>query len=133
MRSGLRIGPVPAEADQTVVVLAMIETSEGLANVEEIAAIPGLGGLYIGPSDLTLAVGGRTSTDPAVAAEFDAAVDRIRTACKANGIIAGIHTATGAIAQQRIAAGFTFVTIASDLTHLEAAARAHLATAKGLA
>ena len=58
MRSMLRIGPTPAEANETVIVLAMIETPEGLANVEAIAATPGLDGLYIGPSDLTLAVGG---------------------------------------------------------------------------
>ena len=67
MRSGLRIGPTPAEANASVLVFAMIETPEGLANVEQIAATPGLDGLYIGPSDLTLAVGGKTSSDPAVA------------------------------------------------------------------
>jgi 4-hydroxy-2-oxoheptanedioate aldolase len=86
--------------------------------------------LYIGPSDLTLALGGQTSTDPAVATEFDAALDRIRASCDANGIIPGIHTATGNLAQQRIAAGFRFVSIASDLTHLEATAKAHLTAAK---
>ncbi len=41
MRSGLRVGPVPAQADEQTVVLAMIETADGLANVEEIAATPG--------------------------------------------------------------------------------------------
>src|SRR3954454_17355557 len=46
-------GPVPAEINDAVTVLAMIETAEGLANVEAIAATPGLDGLYIGPSDLT--------------------------------------------------------------------------------
>jgi 4-hydroxy-2-oxoheptanedioate aldolase len=129
MRSGLRMGPTPADANADVLVFAMIETPEGLARVEEIAATSGLDGLYIGPSDLTLALGGTTSTDPGVAAEFEAALERIRTACDANGIVPGIHTPSGATAKQRIAQGFRFVSVASDLTHLEATAQAHLAAA----
>jgi 4-hydroxy-2-oxoheptanedioate aldolase len=132
MRSGLRIGPEPALANRSVVVLAMIETPQGLANVEEIAATPGLDGLYIGPSDLTLAVGGATPSDAAVADVFDKALTRVRNACEAAGITAGIHSASGTIASRRLAEGFTFVSIASDLTHLEQAARDHLAAARGV-
>jgi 4-hydroxy-2-oxoheptanedioate aldolase len=131
MRSALRVGPEPATANESVVVLAMIETPQGLANVKAIAATPGLDGLYIGPSDLTLAVGGATPSDPAVAEEFAAALVTVREACEANSIAAGIHTPSGEVAAERLAAGFTFVTIASDLTHLELAAQAHLARAKG--
>ena len=130
MRSGLRIGPTPAEANASVLVFAMIETPEGLANVEQIAATPGLDGLYIGPSDLTLAVGGKTSTDPDVAAEFDAALERIRKACDDNGIVPGIHTASGDVARERMAAGFRLVSVSSDVTHLEAVARSHLSAAR---
>ena len=130
-RSGLRIGPLPVEANDAVVVLAMIETPEGLANVEAIAATPGLDGLYIGPSDLTLAVGGAGPGDPAVAAAFGAALERIRGACEANGLAAGLHTRSGEEAARRLAEGFTVVTIAGDLTHLEATAKAHLDVAWG--
>ncbi|MGO1769242.1 MAG: HpcH/HpaI aldolase family protein [Microbacterium sp.] len=126
MRSGLRIGPTPAEADDKVLVFAMIETAEGLENVERIAAVDGLDGLYIGPSDLTLALGGATSTDPSVSDAFDVALGRVLEASRANGIVPGIHTANGDIARERLAQGFRFVSIASDLTHLEAAAAAHL-------
>src|SRR5512133_491772 len=132
MRSGLRIGPEPALANRSVVVLAMIETPQGLANVEEIAATPGLDGLYIGPSDLTLAVGGATPSDAAVADVFDKALTRVRNACEAAGITTGIHSASGTIAARRLAEGFTFVSSASDLTHLEQAARDHLAAARGV-
>lgn len=130
MRSGLRIGPTPAEANEATVVLAMIETPEGLANVEAIAATPGLDGLYIGPSDLTIAVGGTSPTDGAVAAEFDQALVRVLAACEAAGITAGIHTFSGEEAAIRQAAGFTFVSVSADLTHLEQAAAAHLADAR---
>lgn len=130
MRSGLRVGPEPALANASVVVLAMIETPQGLDSVEEIAATPGLDGLYIGPSDLALAVGGATPADPSITDVFDRALVRVREACEAAGIAAGIHTASGAIAAQRLAEGFTFVSISSDLTHLEQAARDHLAVAR---
>jgi 4-hydroxy-2-oxoheptanedioate aldolase len=131
MRSGLRIGPTPAEANEATVVLAMIETPEGLDNVEAIAATPGLDGLYIGPSDLTIAVGGTSPTDPAVTAEFDRALIRVLAACDAAGITAGIHTFSGEQAATRLAAGFTFVSISADLSHLEQAAVAHLDVARG--
>src|SRR5262249_8577474 len=46
-----------AEANGEIVVLAMIETKEGLANLESICATPGLDGIYIGPADLSYALG----------------------------------------------------------------------------
>ena len=131
MRSMLRIGPTPAEADDAVVVLAMIETPEGLANVESIAATPGIDGLYIGPSDLTLAIGGAAPNDPSVADAFEEALVRIRRACEENGIAAGLHTRSGEDAAKRISEGFTLLTVAGDITHLEAVAQAHLAAARG--
>jgi 4-hydroxy-2-oxoheptanedioate aldolase len=130
MRSMLRIGPTPAEANEAVVVLAMIETPEGLDNVEAIAATPGVDGLYIGPSDLTIAVGGTSPTDPSVADAFEAALVRIRRACEDNGIAAGLHTRSGEEAAKRISEGFTLLSVAGDATHLEAVAQAHLNAAR---
>jgi 4-hydroxy-2-oxoheptanedioate aldolase len=130
-RSGLRTGPDPATANAEVLVLVMIETPDGLAQVEEIAATPGLDGLYIGPSDLMLAVGGARPGDPAYAEPHQAAVDRIRTACEAAGIAAGVHTDTGSVAHRRLAEGFTFVTVSCDLDHLRDAAAEHLRVARG--
>lgn len=131
MRSAIRIGPAPSVSNESVVVLAMIETRLGLENLEAIAATPGLDGLYIGPSDLTLALGGSTSTDEAVHDEREAAIARILDACRANGIAAGIHTPSGDVAARRREQGFTFVTVAGDITHLEQLAAAHLKTARG--
>lgn len=130
MRSGLRVGPAPAEADAAVVVLAMIETPDGLANIEEICATPGLDGIYVGPSDLCLAVGGAYPNDPAVADVFEAALTTIRDTAAAAGIAAGIHTPAGEQAARRLAEGYTFATVSSDLVHLEQAAAAHLTAAR---
>lgn len=131
MRSQLRIGPAPAEANRDTVVVVMIETPQGLANVEEICAVPGLDGVYVGPSDLRLAVGGAHPNDPSVDDEFEAAVERVREAAAAAGIAAGIHTPDGSVAARRLAEGYTFATVASDLTHLKAASAAHLKAATG--
>jgi 4-hydroxy-2-oxoheptanedioate aldolase len=130
MRSGLRIGPDPLDSNAAVLVLAMIETPAGLEQVAEIAATPGLDGLYVGPNDLRLAVGGVTPDDPEVQDRLDAALAAVRDACREAGIAAGIFTPSGEVAQQRLSEGFTFVTVASDLTHLEQAARDHLARAR---
>jgi 4-hydroxy-2-oxoheptanedioate aldolase len=129
MRAALRVGPDPADVADQVAVLAMIETADGLANVEEICRVPGLTGVYIGPSDLTISLGGTSSTDPSVSALFEAAVQRVREAASSAGIAAGIHTSTGSAAAQRLLEGFTFVSLASDLTHLEMSAKGHLAAA----
>jgi 4-hydroxy-2-oxoheptanedioate aldolase len=126
VRAELRFPTTPAEADAAVLCLPMIETAEGLANVEEIAATPGVDGLYIGPSDLRLGLGGATPSDPALDDAFDEALQRVLAAGAAAGVAVGIHCPSGDVAAQRFAAGFTWASIASDLTHLEQAARAHL-------
>jgi 4-hydroxy-2-oxoheptanedioate aldolase len=131
MRSQLRIGPTPADADRDTVVIAMIETPLGLDNVEAICAVPGLDGVYVGPSDLRLAVGGASPSDVSVDGPFEAAVTRVRQAAAAAGIAAGIHTPAGEIAARRLNEGYTFATVASDLTHLKAASAAHLKAALG--
>lgn len=130
MRSALRVGPVPAESDATTMVFAMIETPGGLENVEEIAAVEGLDGLYVGPSDLALAIGAAFPGDPAIKDEFEAALKRVSAAAAQAGIAAGIHNANGELANQRLGEGYTFATVASDLTHLEATAAAHLQQAR---
>ncbi|MGW1680828.1 HpcH/HpaI aldolase family protein [Saccharopolyspora sp. NPDC002376] len=130
MRSQLRVGPDPAEANESVLVLAMIETPEGLANVTEICATPGLDGVYIGPADLRLAVGGATASDPTVDDVFEEAVVKIAVAAANAGIAAGFHTPTGEVAKRRLAQGFTYATVSCDLVHLEEAAKAHLSAAR---
>jgi len=85
----------------------------------------------VGPSDLRLAVGGAHPNDPSVDDEFEAALVRVREAAAAAGIAAGIHTPDGSVAARRLAEGYTFATVASDLTHLKAASAAHLKAATG--
>lgn len=129
-RAALRIGSKPADANAANVVIAMIETPTALSEVDAICATPGLDGVYVGPSDLSLAVGGAFPMDPAVADEFEQAVTRIREAAANAGIAAGIHTPNGETAARRLAEGYTFASVASDLAHLEQVARSHAEAAR---
>lgn len=119
-----------AHADAEILVLAMVETAEGLANVEAIAATPGLDGIFVGPNDLCLALGlppVTESTEPAAVA----AVARIRAACAAHGRMSGIFCSGGAAAAARVAQGFGLVTPGNDVTHLRSAALAASTAARG--
>ena len=100
----------------------MVETREGLENVEEIAATPGIDGIYIGPADLALSLGLPPSTSVAEAAHIEA-VRRIREACGEHGIAVGMHASPGRWAKQHAEAGFDMVTVASDASLLSDAAR----------
>ncbi|MFI4933613.1 MAG: HpcH/HpaI aldolase/citrate lyase family protein [Caulobacterales bacterium] len=119
-----------AEANNEIACIAMIETKEGIEKVEEIVTTPGLGGVYIGPSDLALALGqpplGDTE-DP----KHLATVGAILAACKKHGVPAGIHTSSLDYTKRRLAAGFNFVTLGSDAGFLMRAAAADLAAARG--
>ena len=108
----------------------MIETPDGIANLEEIVATPGLGGVYIGPNDLALALGlpARGDTDDPLHLET---VGRILAACKRHGVPVGIHTGGLAYTRIRLEAGFDFVTLGSDAGLLMQAAAADLAAARG--
>jgi len=115
-------------ANETLLAIIQIETLKGLERVDEIAQIPGLDMLYVGPSDLGLALGRearQNQTDPVVMQ----AVDHILTAAKKAGLHAGMHCTSADYAKEMIAKGFDFVTVISDENLLArgAAERAKLA------
>jgi 4-hydroxy-2-oxoheptanedioate aldolase len=118
-----------AEANGEVACIVMIETREGIDNVEDIVATPGLGGVYIGPSDLALSIGlpPRGDTDDPT---HLATVEKILNACKAAKVPVGIHTGGLDYTRRRLAAGFDFVTLGSDAGFMMAAAAADLAAAR---
>lgn len=120
----------PEDLDGEVLCVVMVETREGLENLEEIAGTPGLSGIYIGPADLAISLGLPPTTD-VVEPEHAEAVRRIREACKKNGIVSGIQCASGEQARNRAQDGFDMVTVASDAVLLRGAARRQLAAARG--
>jgi 4-hydroxy-2-oxoheptanedioate aldolase len=114
------------EANRHIAAIVMIETQEGLDNVEEIVSTPGLDAVYIGPSDLALALGlpAVGDTDHPVHA---AAVARIHEACQRAGIATGIHTSSVEYTRKYLDAGFNMVTLGSDAGFLMRAATSDLA------
>ena len=117
------------EANDNMLAFAMIETAEGMANLDAIAATPGLDGIYVGPADLTLSL-----TQGRLAPGFDreepemiAALQTIVAACKKNGIRAALHCGTPAYAARAIGWGFDMTTVGGDSRFLAAGAAAAVA------
>ena len=108
-------------ANQDLLVIPMIETAEALKNLDAILSVPGVDAVYVGPGDLSLALGCKPrldQTDPPVVE----AQQRIVEACRRHGVVAGIHNNTAAYALTMIEAGYQFVTLASDSRFLAARA-----------
>jgi 4-hydroxy-2-oxoheptanedioate aldolase len=110
------------QTDATLVKLAMIETAEGLDNLEEIVATPGLDGVFVGPNDLGQALGLGTGLDREEPQMWEA-LERIARTALAAGVMPGIFCATPEYAQRMQALGYRFLALSSDARLLGAAAR----------
>jgi 4-hydroxy-2-oxoheptanedioate aldolase len=104
-------------ANEDIVVMPMIETAEAMKNLDDILSVPGVDGVYVGPSDLSLALGLKPRLDQTDAPVVEAQ-QKIAEACKRHGVVAGIHNSTAAYALKMIAQGYQFVTLASDSRHM---------------
>jgi 4-hydroxy-2-oxoheptanedioate aldolase len=126
---------VPDELGADALCFAMIETRDGLDNLDEIAATPGLDGLYIGPSDLSIALGlppRGVAVDPGEDRQALAeAIDCVREACAANGLIPGMHCAGGAAAARYAGDGFRLITVGVDTSLFKSTIGRELHAARG--
>jgi 4-hydroxy-2-oxoheptanedioate aldolase len=118
------------EANSNIVTLAMIETREGLDNLDAIAAVPGIDVLFVGPSDLSITLSNGAVLDPH-SAEVDAALDKIIAAAKKAGKIAGLYCVNAERAMACAKRGIRFLAVGSDLGMLRAGAAAQLKVLKG--
>ena len=109
--------------------LVMIETRAGLERAEEIAATPGLDGVYVGPSDLALTLGLQPTLRLEHAPVLEA-LDRVRAACRAAGVAAGVHCLAAEDVPEQ-AARFAIVTAGGDMLYLREALARALAVARG--
>jgi 4-hydroxy-2-oxoheptanedioate aldolase len=119
-----------AQADATIVALAMIETADALDNLDDILSTPGLDGIYIGPSDLSLAMGCKPNFDDPEPKVVDM-IEHIAKRAKAHGVVAGIHSGNPDVALKRGALGFQFLTAGADAALMAAGAKQHLAKMRG--
>lgn len=116
-----------ATANSNVLCIPMVETSQAVANLNEIVAVDGVDAIYVGPSDLAITYGlspqgDRSDLLPEV-------LDSVVAAC-GNNVVPGIHT-TAELAPMRREQGFRMITVATDLPALRNGAASMLARARG--
>jgi 4-hydroxy-2-oxoheptanedioate aldolase len=125
-RAGIAMPGYGPAMNEEIVGLAMIETAEGVENLEAIAATPGLDGIYVGPADLTLGTQqgrlppGFDREEP----EMVELLQRIPQVCAKNEIQACLHCGSPQYAAKAIGWGYSLTTIASDVRLLAGAAGA---------
>ncbi|CAD5110322.1 4-hydroxy-2-oxoheptanedioate aldolase [Zestomonas carbonaria] len=102
-------------ADEQMCLLVQVENLEGLAQLDAICAVEGVDGVFIGPADLSAAMGHRGNPGhPDVQAAIEDAIARIRQAGKA----AGILSADERLARRYLELGATFVAVGVDTSLL---------------
>lgn len=120
---GSRYGSVPdyfRRANAEACVIVQIETPQALAALDEIAATPGLGGVFVGPADLSASMGRLGEmTHPDVQNALRDAAEKTRRA----GVPIGIVGPTPEFCHRCIDYGYDFVAIASDLGMMTSRAR----------
>jgi len=118
------IGNYSEIADDTVCVIAQIETPQALSRLEEIAAVPGIDSLFIGPGDLSASMDhrGNPAHEDVKAAVFDFA-----RRCKAAGKPSGTVFGAPAMVAECFENTFSYVACASDLAFMIGQARTALA------
>ena len=128
--TGLSMGEYLAKANDFSLCIAMIETRAALDALDGILAVPGIDGVLVGPSDLSIALSGGASVDPNHA-DVTAGLEHVAARCKAHGKIASAFCHSGAKAKELAAKGYRLLSVANDQLLLRAAARSELAIAKG--
>ena len=109
------------QANSMTQVFAMIETQAALEAVEEIAAVPGLDGLFVGPSDLSIALSNGAGIDKTATYTLEA-MKRVAAAAKKNNLVAGAFAGTAEIIKTYQGMGYTFMAGAVDVDLLQAGA-----------
>ena len=98
--------------NDNIAVMVQIESQPGIDNVDEIAAVDGIDGLFVGPSDLAATLGYLGQANhPEVQAAIRHIFDRARAHGKPSGILAPVE----ADARRYLEMGATFVAVGSDL------------------
>jgi 4-hydroxy-2-oxoheptanedioate aldolase len=120
VRAALYGGPDYArQANATIARVAMIESALAIDHLDAILSVEGIDAVYVGPSDLSLALGCEPRLD-VLDDRVEQTIDHVLARAQANSVVAGIHALDPERARARIAAGFRFVTIASDVRLLAA-------------
>jgi 2-keto-3-deoxy-L-rhamnonate aldolase RhmA len=127
LRSSLGVDPAAHEARTSV--FAMIETAPGLSALDEICAVPGLSGVYVGPADLAISLG-YSPTDGLTTPAVRQAIARIQVTASEAGLVPAIHANAGKPGKAMAELGFRMITLASESQALRRGADEHLKEAQ---
>ena len=106
-----------AGADQETSLVVMIETREGVEQAEQILAVDGVDGCYIGPSDLSIAygAGANPGTGEQLEPAVEEAIEQVLAAARTTGKFVGMHLFSAAAANRRLAQGIRMIGLGSEL------------------
>ena len=116
-------------ANDEIIIMAMIETKDGLANLDAICATPGLDAVYIGPADLSYALDLPPRGDNPTPIHLETC-DKIRDTAHKHGIKCVMHCAGAEFAAGAVKRGFDMVMVTADTACMVAGAKAQLETLK---
>lgn len=124
------LGLDPAEHESRVSVFAMIETAGALSVLDQICAVDGMAGIYVGPADLAISMGvdvvGATGHP-----KVRDAIERIHRVATDAGLLTGIHAGGGKTGHAMAQLGFRMITLAAESQALRRGAAEHLREATG--
>lgn len=109
-------------ANDEILVVLQTESPEGVDNAEAIYSLPGVDAIFVGPNDLTFQMRGPDGVDPSPA-ELEAMLQRILAIGKKVGTPVGLHVQTIDDAKRRIAEGWQFLAIGSELRFMTSEAQ----------
>ena len=119
--SGLSGPDYLVRANELTLAIAMIETQEALDNLDAILAVPGIDGVFVGPTDISVSLSGGTLLEsPAVSPALDVVAAR----AKAAGRFAGVFAISPAYASDCARRGYSFIALMQDAMFMQQAADA---------
>ena len=118
-----------ASANRETLAIAMIETKAALAAVDDIIGVEGIDGIFVGPSDFSIAMSGGARVDATDETMLEAAGQVVAKARKA-GRFACIFASSPQATPRYREMGFRLVALSTDFGYLAAGAAALLAAAK---
>jgi len=102
------------QADDEILVVIQTEHIDAVEIADEIYSVPGIDAIFVGPNDLAASMRKPDGTPPSKEL-MEETLTRIREAAKRNNVPSGIHVHSIADAERRIAEGWQFIALGSEL------------------
>jgi 4-hydroxy-2-oxoheptanedioate aldolase len=102
------------QADEEILVVIQTEHIAAVEVADQVYSVPGLDAVFVGPNDLAASLRGADGTPPSPP-QMEEVLGRIREAAARHGLPCGLHVASAAEARRRVAEGWQFLAVASEL------------------